>query len=258
MRGLYYKDMCCLKKLLHTMIPVCAATLIFALLVVFSIRYGNMGRMLSGEIEEAINEESAPVILFYVIGISLLIPMGFFVDTLRCFEMDELADFDKIVRTLPVKPRDVVTARYLTYMTFAGVGTGCSVLSAALVSGSAGAMGIEELSMKNLLFLILVLAAVLLLFCGIQIPFFYAWGRKKGTVVSIFLIAIPLAVFYGKFIMLLDQKSDRELLPYLMEKMQDWKQVMIQSGPMIAAGIVVLYGISYGVSIWLYKRGGRK
>lgn len=79
MRGLYYKDMCCLKKLLHTMIPVCIATLIFALLVVLSIRYGNMGRMLSGEVEEAIaiNEENAPVILFYIIGICLLIPMGF-------------------------------------------------------------------------------------------------------------------------------------------------------------------------------------
>ena len=118
MRGLYYKDMCCLKKLLRTMIPVCIATLIFALLVVLSIRYGNMGRMLSGEVEEAINEENAPVILFYIIGICLLIPMGFFVDALRCFEMDEQAGFEKVVRTLPVKAADTVTARYLIYLTF--------------------------------------------------------------------------------------------------------------------------------------------
>lgn len=126
MRGLYYKDMCCLKKLLRTMIPVCIATLIFALLVVLSIRYGNMGRMLSGEVEEAINEENAPVILFYIIGICLLIPMGFFVDALRCFEMDEQAGFEKVVRTLPVKAADTVTARYLIYLTFGAISMGSS------------------------------------------------------------------------------------------------------------------------------------
>ncbi len=258
MRGLYYKDMCCLKKLLRTMIPVCIATLIFALLVVLSIRYGNMGRMLSGEVEEAINEENAPVILFYIIGISLLIPMGFFVDALRCFEMDEQAGFEKVVRTLPVKAADAVTARYLIYLTFGAISMGSSLLSAAIVAASAGAVGIEELSMKNLTQLILAIAAVLLLFCGIQIPLFYALGKKKGTVASLILFLVPVGLLYLKFITLLDALPGMELFRYLMEKFREGRDIVSRYLWAEVVGMVFFYGISYGLSVWFYRKGGRK
>ncbi len=258
MRGLYYKDMCCLKKLLRTMIPVCIATLIFALLVVLSIRYGNMGRMLSGDVEEAINEENAPVILFYIIGVSLLIPMGFFVDALRCFEMDEQAGFEKVVRTLPVKAADAVTARYLIYLTFGAISMGSSLLSAGIVAVSAGAVGIEELSMKNLTQLILVIAAVLLLFCGIQIPLFYALGKKKGTVASLILFLVPVGLLYLKFITLLDALPGMELFRYLMEKFREGRDIVSRYLWAEVVGMVLFYGISYGLSVWFYRKGGRK
>ncbi len=258
MKGLYYKDMCCLKKLLRTMIPVCIATLIFALLVVLSIRYGNMGRMLSGEVEEAINEENAPVILFYIIGISLLIPMGFFVDALRCFEMDEQAGFEKVVRTLPVKAADAVTARYLIYLTFGAISMGSSLLSAGIVAVSAGAVGIEELSMKNLTQLILVIAAVLLLFCGIQIPLFYALGKKKGTVASLILFLVPVGLLYLKFITLLDALPGMELFRYLMEKFREGRNIVSRYLWAEVVGMVLFYVISYGLSVWFYRKGGRK
>lgn len=258
MRGLYYKDMCCLKKLLRTMIPVCIATLIFALLVVLSIRYGNMGRMLSGEVEEAINEENAPVILFYIIGICLLIPMGFFVDALQCFEMDEQAGFEKVVRTLPVKAADVVTARYLIYLTFGAISMGSSFLSAAIVAASAGAVGIEELSMKNLTQLILVIAAVLLLFCGIQISFFYALGKKKGTVASLILFLVPVGLLYLEFITLLDALSGMELFRYLMEKFREGRNIVSRYLWAEVVGMVLFYVISYGLSVRFYRKGGRK
>jgi uncharacterized integral membrane protein len=258
MRGLYYKDMCCLKKLLRTMIPVCIATLIFALLVVLSIRYGNMGRMLSGEVEEAINEENAPVILFYIIGISLLIPMGFFVDALRCFEMDEQAGFEKVVRTLPVKAADAVTARYLIYLTFGAISMGSSFLSAAIVAASAGAVGIEELSMKNLTQLILMIAAVLLLFCGIQIPLFYALGKKKGTVASLILFLVPVGLLYLKFITLLDALPGMELFRYLMEKFREGRNIVSRYLWAEVVGMVLFYVISYGLSVRFYRKGGRK
>ncbi len=258
MRGLYYKDMCCLKKLLRTMIPVCIATLIFALLVVLSIRYGNMGRMLSGEVEEAINEENAPVILFYIIGICLLIPMGFFVDALQCFEMDEQAGFEKVVRTLPVKAADVVTARYLIYLTFGAISMGSSFLSAAIVAASAGAVGIEELSMKNLTQLILVIAAVLLLFCGIQIPFFYALGKKKGTVASLILFLVPVGLLYLEFITLLDALPGMELFRYLMEKFREGRNIVSRYLWAEVVGMVLFYVISYGLSVRFYRKGGRK
>ena len=258
MRGLYYKDMCCLKKLLRTMIPVCIATLVFALLVVLSIRYGNMGRMLSGEVEEAINEENAPVILFYIIGICLLIPMGFFVDALQCFEMDEQAGFEKVVRTLPVKAADAVTARYLIYLTFGAISMGSSFLSAAIVAASAGAVGIEELSMKNLTQLILVIAAVLLLFCGIQIPFFYALGKKKGTVASLILFLVPVGLLYLKFITLLDALPGMELFRYLMEKFREGRIIVSRYLWAEVVGMVLFYAISYGLSMRFYRKGGRK
>lgn len=258
MRGLYYKDMCCLKKLLRTMIPVCIATLVFALLVVLSIRYGNMGRMLSGEVEEAINEENAPVILFYIIGICLLIPMGFFVDALQCFEMDEQAGFEKVVRTLPVKAADVVTARYLIYLTFGAISMGSSFLSAAIVAASAGAVGIEELSMKNLTQLILAIAAVLLLFCGIQIPFFYALGKKKGTVASLILFLVPVGLLYLKFITLLDDLPGMELFRYLMEKFREGRNIVSRYLWAEVVGMVLFYVISYGLSVRFYRKGGRK
>lgn len=258
MRGLYYKDMCCLKKLLRTMIPVCIATLVFALLVVLSIRYGNMGRMLSGEVEEAINEENAPVILFYIIGICLLIPMGFFVDALQCFEMDEQAGFEKVVRTLPVKAADVVTARYLIYLTFGAISMGSSFLSAAIVAASTGAVGIEELSMKNLTQLILVIAAVLLLFCGIQIPFFYALGKKKGTVASLILFLVPVGLLYLKFITLLDALPGMELFRYLMEKFREGRNIVSRYLWAEVVGMVLFYVISYGLSVRFYRKGGRK
>lgn len=258
MRGLYYKDMCCLKKLLRTMIPVCIATLVFALLVVLSIRYGNMGRMLSGEVEEAINEENAPVILFYIIGICLLIPMGFFVDALQCFEMDEQAGFEKVVRTLPVKAADVVTARYLIYLTFGAISMGSSFLSAAIVAASAGAVGIEELSMKNLTQLILVIAAVLLLFCGIQIPFFYALGKKKGTVASLILFLVSVGLLYLKFITLLDALPGMELFRYLMEKFREGRNIVSRYLWAEVVGMVLFYVISYGLSVRFYRKGGRK
>ena len=258
MRGLYYKDMCCLKKLLRTMMPVCIATLILALLVVLSIRYGNMGRMLSGEVEEAINEENAPVILFYIIGISLLIPMGFFVDALRCFEMDEQAGFEKVVRTLPVKAADAVTARYLIYLTFGAISMGSSFLSAAIVAASAGAVGIEELSMKNLTQLILMIAAVLLLFCGIQIPLFYALGKKKGTVASLILFLVPVGLLYLKFITLLDALPGMELFRYLMEKFREGRNIVSRYLWAEVVGMVLFYVISYGLSVRFYRKGGRK
>lgn len=258
MRGLYYKDMCCLKKLLRTMIPVCIATLVFALLVVLSIRYGNMGRMLSGEVEEAINEENAPVILFYIIGICLLIPMGFFVDALQCFEMDEQAGFEKVVRTLPVKAAGAVTARYLIYLTFGAISMGSSFLSAAIVAASAGAVGIEELSMKNLTQLILVIAAVLLLFCGIQIPLFYALGKKKGNIASLILFLVSVGLLYLKFITLLDALPGMELFRYLMEKFREGRNIVSRYLWAEVVGMVLFYVISYGLSVRFYRKGGRK
>lgn len=184
--------------------------------------------------------------------------MGFFVDALRCFEMDEQAGFEKVVRTLPVKAADAVTARYLIYLTFGAISMGSSFLSAAIVAASAGAVGIEELSMKNLTQLILVIAAVLLLFCGIQIPFFYALGKKKGTVASLILFLVPVGLLYLKFITLLDALSGMELFRYLMEKFREGRNIVSRYLWAEVVGMVLFYVISYGLSVRFYRKGGRK
>lgn len=196
--------------------------------------------------------------IFYIIGICLLIPMGFFVDALQCFEMDEQAGFEKVVRTLPVKAADAVTARYLIYLTFGAISMGSSFLSAAIVAASAGAVGIEELSMKNLTQLILVIAAVLLLFCGIQIPLFYALGKKKGTVASLILFLVPVGLLYLKFITLLDALPGMELFRYLMEKFREGRNIVSRYLWAEVVGMVFFYVISYGLSVRFYRKGGRK
>lgn len=184
--------------------------------------------------------------------------MGFFVDALQCFEMDEQAGFEKVVRTLPVKAADAVTARYLIYLTFGAISMGSSFLSAAIVAASAGAVGIEELSMKNLTQLILVIAAVLLLFCGIQIPLFYALGKKKGTVASLTLFLVPVGLLYLKFITLLDALPGMELFRYLMEKFREGRNIVSRYLWAEVVGMVFFYVISYGLSVRFYRKGGRK
>ena len=162
------------------------------------------------------------------------------------------------MRTLPVKAADAVTARYLIYLTFGAISMGSSFLSAAIVAASAGAVGIEELSMKNLTQLILVIAAVLLLFCSIQIPLFYALGKKKGTVASLILFLVPVGLLYLKFITLLDALPGMELFRYLMEKFREGRNIVSRYLWAEVVGMVLFYVISYGLSVRFYRKGGRK
>ena len=141
---------------------------------------------------------------------------------------------------------------------FGAISMGSSFLSAAIVAASAGAVGIEELSMKNLTQLILVIAAVLLLFCGIQIPLFYALGKKKGTVASLILFLVPVGFLYLKFITLLDALPGMELFRYLMEKFREGRNIVSRYLWAEVVGMVLFYVISYGLSVRFYRKGGRK
>lgn len=258
MRGLYYKDFCSLKKLLHTLIPVCIATLIFALLVVMSLKYGNLHRMMMGEFGDSVNADGIPVIILYVISITLLIPMGFFVDSLRCFEMDEQAGFEKIVKCMPVTPVKVVSARYLIYFTFAGIGLSGALFSACIIAACAAKLSVTALTIGNLLFIIFTFTGILLLLGAVQIPLMYAFGRKTGTFVSVGIMIVPVIYLYVKLVMVMDRLADTEILPYLSDLLRQIKHMILQYRVGFVCALVALYFVSFMLSVAMYRRGGRK
>ena len=75
----------------------------------------------------------------------LLIPMAYVGNVIDCFKADRSADFGKQLFSMPVKPGQIVGARYLTCLLYAGLSFVGSFLTAVCVSCATDKYPLSEL-----------------------------------------------------------------------------------------------------------------
>lgn len=113
MRGLFIKDVMTQKKRLIATVIGCIGVVVFAILIVISMYYGNIHSLLE---EEGFFETKTMRRLIMLLSFVIALVSGYLATMVTAaFNDDYKADFGKVSMTFPASVRDRITARYLLY-----------------------------------------------------------------------------------------------------------------------------------------------
>lgn len=213
MKGLLFKDLCGLKKMLRAFGFACIGTLTVAILVALSSRYGNLTY-----IKKVLGTDFYCLFIRAICVFPLLLPIAFLWQVNDCFAMDETAGFAKIEGQFPIKVTKQVGARYLLFLLFGVVSLLLSMVSAGIMSTLTDTVALLELLVYPTVF-----ALALLFFCSLFIPIMYRFGSKISNIVMAFTVAVLLAVLFGGLLHTIASMTEAEELLFLntiLEKIQ--------------------------------------
>ena len=137
MKALILKDIYCLRTRIMTYVLTLVAALAIGILISLSSEYGNMRLdVMMGDAATVSEDDLAAhkVMLGGATFLAILLPLGVGFDGIMTFHMDEKANFGDVLRTMPVKPVEIVLARFSTAYGFLLTGYVSSILIALLIS----------------------------------------------------------------------------------------------------------------------------
>lgn len=190
MKALILKDIYCLRTRIMTYVLTLVAALLIGILISLSSEYGNMRLdvMMGGD--ETVSEDDLAahkVMLGGATFLAILLPLGVGFDGIMTFHMDEKANFGDVLRTMPVKPVEIVLARFSTAYGFLLTGYVSSILIALLISPV-----VEVFTLGEMIHAGTVMTCALAAGLGVACCAYFMW--KKKTVEYIFI-----GVFLGAY-----------------------------------------------------------
>lgn len=152
-------------------------------------------------------------------------------------QKDNASNWSKYERTLPVKIRDIVMARYISFLTFSIIGISLATLTVVLLSViSAQPMNLERIGYGYSFGITFALLVPALLY-----PLVLKFGADKSEIILIISVAISLFLFNGGSVI---------LTPYLIN-LNNANIIYRISCIVISA---VMFISSYFISLSIYKR----
>lgn len=161
---------------------------------------------------------------------------GFGALSATAIQKDAASKWDRFELTMPVSRTDVVTARYLSCMFYIFIGIIMALLNVLVFYLAAGTVNLERMSYGFVFGLGFALSLP-----TFMIPLTMIFGADKNESLTLVAIFAGLALFVGARVLMTPLLTDAANADFV-----------FRAGYM--AFSVVLFGASYLLSCWLYRR----
>ncbi len=254
MKALILKDIYCLRTRIMTYVLTLVAALVIGILISLSSEYGNMRLDVMMGDDETVSEDDLAghkVMLGGATFLAILLPLGVGFDGIMTFHMDEKANFGDVLRTMPVKPVEIVLARFSTAYGFLLTGYVSSILIALLISPVVKIFTLAEMIHAGT-----VLTCALAIGLGVSCCVLFMWNKKTfdkifiGIIVGIYAVIAIGTITLGK--------RYGEQLDAIMNTLMDKVKILFENSLvwLIPAALLMIV-VCFFLSVLIVKRKGR-
>ncbi len=254
MKALILKDIYCLRTRIMTYVLTLVAALVIGILISLSSEYGNMRLdVMMGDAATVSEDDLAAhkVMLGGATFLAILLPLGVGFDGIMTFHMDEKANFGDVLRTMPVKPVEIVLARFSTAYGFLLTGYVSSILIALLISPVVKIFTLAEMIHAGT-----VLTCALAIGLGVACCALFMWNKKTfdrifiGIIVGIYAVIAIGTITLGK--------RYGEQLNAIMNTLMDKVKILFENSLvwLIPAALLMIV-VCFFLSVLIVKRKGR-
>ncbi|MBQ3516296.1 MAG: ABC-2 transporter permease [Lachnospiraceae bacterium] len=254
MKGLILKDIYCLRTRIMTYVLTLVAALAIGILISLSSEYGNLRMDVCIGEDPTVSEEDIEahkMILGGATFLAILLPLGVGFDGIMTFHMDEKANFNDVLRTMPVKPVEIVLARFSTAYGFLLTGYVSSILIALLISPVVKVFTLGEMIHAGT-----VITCALAAGLGVTCCALFMWNKK---ICERIIIGVFLGV-YAVFIIgtLALNKHYGDQLDAIMNTFMDKVKILFENCLVWLIPVALLMtGVCFFLSVLIVKRKGR-
>ena len=254
MKALILKDIYCLRTRIMTYVLTLVAALLIGILISLSSEYGNMRLDVMMGDDETVSEDDLAahkVMLGGATFLAILLPLGVGFDGIMTFHMDEKANFGDVLRTMPVKPVEIVLARFSTAYGFLLTGYVSSILIALLLSPVVKIFTLAEMIHAGT-----VMTCALATGLGVTCCALFMWKKKTFDRIFIGIILGIYAVFAIGIIALDKRYGDQ--LDAIMITFGDKVKILFENCLTWLIPVAFLMTVvCFFVSVLIVKRKGR-
>ena len=254
MKGLILKDIYCLRTRIMTYVLTLVAALVIGILISLSSEYGNMRLDVMMGDAAAVSEDDLAahkVMLGGATFLAILLPLGVGFDGIMTFHMDEKANFGDVLRTMPVKPVEIVLARFSTAYGFLLTGYISSVLIALLISPV-----VEVFTLGEMIHAGTVMTCALAAGLGVTCCAYFMWKKKTVEYIFIGVFLGAYAIFAIAIITLSNRYGDQ--MDAIMNAFMDKVKILFENCLVWLIPVAFLMTVvCFFVSVLIVKRKGR-
>ena len=254
MKGLILKDIYCLRTRIMTYVLTLVAALAIGILISLSSEYGNMRLdVMMGDAATVSEDDLAAhkVMLGGATFLAILLPLGVGFDGIMTFHMDEKANFGDVLRTMPVKPVEIVLARFSTAYGFLLTGYVSSILIALLISPVVKIFTLAEMIHAGT-----VLTCALAIGLGVVCCAHFMWSKKTCEKIFIGVFLGAYAIFAIAIVTLSNRYGDQ--VDAIMNTFMDKVKILFDNCLTWLIPVALLMTVvCFFVSVLIVKRKGR-
>lgn len=254
MKGLILKDIYCLRTRIMTYVLTLVAALVIGILISLSSEYGNLKLdVFMGDVATVSEDDMAAyeMMLGGATFLAILLPLGVGFDGIMTFHMDEKANFNDVLRTMPVKPVEIVLARFSTAYGSLLTGYVSSILIALLISPVVKIFTLAEMIHAGT-----VLTCALAIGLGVACCALFMWSKKtcEKIIIGVFL-GVYAAFAIG--VVALDKRYGDQL-DAIMNTFMDKIKILFENCLTWLIPVALLMTVvCFFVSVLIVKRKGR-
>ena len=254
MKGLILKDIYCLRTRIMAYVLTLVAALAIGILISLSSEYGNMRLdVVMGDAATVSEDDLAAhkVMLGGATFLAILLPLGVGFDGIMTFHMDEKANFNDVLRTMPVKPVEIVLARFSTAYGFLLTGYISSVLIALLISPV-----VEVFTLGEMIHAGTVMTCALAVGLGVVCCALFMWKKKTCEYIFIGVFLGAYAIFAIAIVTLSNRYGDQ--VDAIMNTFMDKVKILFENSLVWLIPVALLMTVvCFFVSVLIVKRKGR-
>jgi len=254
MKALILKDIYCLRTRIMTYVLTLVAALVIGILISLSSEYGNMRLdVMMGDATTVSEDDLAAhkVMLGGATFLAILLPLGVGFDGIMTFHMDEKANFNDVLRTMPVKPVEIVLARFSTAYGFLLTGYVSSILIALLISPVVKIFTLAEMIHAGT-----VLTCALAIGLGVACCALFMWSKKTCDRIIIGVFLGVYAVYAIGIVALSTRYGDQ--MDAIMNTFMDKVKILFENClAWLVPMAFLMTVVCFFVSVLIVKRKGR-
>lgn len=254
MKGLILKDIYCLRTRIMTYVLTLVAALAIGILISLSSEYGNMRLDVFVGDDITVSEDDLAAYKIMLGGatfLAILLPLGVGFDGVMTFHMDEKANFGDVLRTMPVKPVEIVLARFSTTYGFLLTGYVSSILIALLISPV-----VEVFTLGEMIHAGTVMTCVLAVGLGVACCALFMWKKKTCEHIFVGVFLGAYALFAIAIVTLSNRYGDQ--VDAIMNAFMDKVKMLFENCLVWLIPVALLMTVvCFFLSVLIVKRKGR-
>ena len=254
MKGLILKDIYCLRTRIMTYVLTLVAALAIGILISLSSEYGNMRPDAIMGADGTVSEDDVAAYKMILGGatfLAILLPLGVGFDGIMTFHMDEKANFNDVLRTMPVRPVEIVLARFGTAYGFLLTGYVSSILIALLISPVVKVFTLGEMIHAGT-----VMTCALAAGLGVACCAYFMWKKKTCEYIFIGVFLGVYAIFAIAIITLSNRYGDQ--MDAIMNAFMDKVKILFENClTWLIPVTLLMIVVCFLLSVQIVKRKGR-